>query len=329
LILIFFLHVSHTKESIPIRRQIIRLDPLGTALFFPAVICFLLALQWGGTTYPWNNTRIIALFVLAGVLGIAFIAVQMWRQEDATIPPRIIKQRSIACGMVFSLCIGGGLVSMLYSMALWFQAVKGTSAVQSGIDSIPMVLGLVFGAILAGAVITRTGYYVPWMFVSTVLASTGSGLITTFAPETGHSEWIGYQVLFGLGLGVGMQQPNLAAQMVLKQKDVPIGISLMFFSQSLGGAILFCVGTSLFTNHLGSALPIISGIDASATLATGATELTKLVSADKLAEVMAVYNDALVRAFTVVVAGSSLMVLPALGMQWKSIKKEESSRSGP
>ena len=329
LILILFLHVSHTKESVPIRRQIIRLDPLGTAVFFPAITCFLLALQWGGTTYPWSNTRIIALFVLSGVLGIVFIAVQIWRQEDATIPPRVIKQRSIALGMVFALCIGGGLVSMLYTTALWFQAVKGTTAVQSGIDSIPMVLGLVFGAIVAGAIVARTGYYVPWMFVSTILASAGSGLITTFTPETGHSEWIGYQVLFGLGLGVGMQQPNLAAQTVLQQKDVPIGISLMFFSQSLGGAIFVCVGTSLFTNHLASSLPSISGIDAAAILTTGATELTKLITADKLAEVTAVYNEALVRAFTVVVAGPSLMAIPALGMQWRSIKKEESSRSGP
>jgi hypothetical protein len=321
--------VSHTKESVPIRRQIIRLDPLGTALFFPAITCFLLALQWGGTTYSWSNTRIITLFVLAAVLGIAFIAVQMWRQEDATIPPRIIKQRSIAFGMVFALCIGGGMVSMLYSMALWFQAVKGTTAVQSGIDSIPMVLGLVFGAIVAGAIVTRTGYYVPWMFVSTILSSARSGLITTFTPETGHPEWVGYQVLFGLGLGVGMQQPNLAAQTVLKQKDVPIGISLMFFSQALGGAIFVCIETSLFTNHLTSNLPNVSGIDAAAILATGATELTKLVTADKLAEVTAVYNEALVRAFTVVVAGSSLMVLPALGMAWRSIKKHECSRSGP
>jgi hypothetical protein len=329
LILILCLHVSHVKESVPIRRQIIRLDPLGTALFFPAITCFLLALQWGGTRYPWSNARIIALFAVSGVLGIAFIAVQIWRQEDATIPLRIIKQRSIAFGMVFALCIGGGMLSMLYSMALWFQAVKGTTAVQSGIDSIPMVLGLVFGAIAAGAIVTRTGYYVPWMFMSTILASVGSGLITTFIPETRHSEWIGYQVLFGLGLGVGMQQPNLAAQTVLKRKDVPIGISLMFFSQALGGAIFVCVGTSLFTNHLASALPSLSGIDAAAILATGATELTKLVTADELAKVTAVYNEALVRAFTVVVAGSSLMVLPAFGMQWRSIKKEECSKYDP
>ncbi|ERF76431.1 hypothetical protein EPUS_07311 [Endocarpon pusillum Z07020] len=179
--------------------------PFGTVLFLPGITCFLLALQWGGTIYAWNNSRIIALFGLAGVLTIGFTAIQTWRQDDATVPPRIVKYRSIACGMIFTMCIGGGMVSILYSIALWFQAVKGTTAVQSGVNSIPMVLGLVAGSILASAIVTRTRYYVPWMFVSTILASTGSGLITTLTRFTGHSEWIGYQALSGLGLGTGMQ----------------------------------------------------------------------------------------------------------------------------
>jgi hypothetical protein len=276
--------------------------------------------------YHWNNGRIIALFGLTGLLIIAFALVQIWRQEDATIPPRIIKQRSIALGMIFSVCVGGALISMLYSLPLWFQAVKGTTAIQSGIDVIPMVLALVIGAIISGGIITRTGYYVPFMFMSTILMSTGSGLITTFDVSTGHSKWIGYQVLFGFGLGAGMQQANLAAQTVLEKKYVPMGISLMFFAQSLGGAVFVCVGQSLFTNYLASTLPLISGIDPVAILAAGATDLAKFVSADKLSEVVVIYNDALVRALTVALAVSCSMLLPSLGMEWRSVKKANPSK---
>jgi hypothetical protein len=276
--------------------------------------------------YHWNNGRIIALFGLTGLLIIAFALVQIWRQEDATIPPRIIKQRSIALGMIFSVCVGGALISMLYSLPLWFQAVKGTTAIQSGIDVIPMVLALVIGAIISGGIITRTGYYVPFMFVSTILMSTGSGLITTFDVSTSHSKWIGYQVLFGFGLGAGMQQANLAAQTVLEKKYVPMGISLMFFAQSLGGAVFVCVGQSLFTNYLASTLPLISGIDPVAILAAGATDLAKFVSADKLSEVVVIYNDALVRALTVALAVSCSMLLPSLGMEWRSVKKANPSK---
>ncbi|KAJ5748461.1 uncharacterized protein N7511_010157 [Penicillium nucicola] len=304
-------------------RQILRLDPLGGVLFLCAVICFLLALQWGGTTFAWANGRIIALFVMSGVLMIAFVGVQIWLKADATVPPRIFNQRSIVSGVLFALCVGGGLISMLYTLPLWFQGVRGTSAVKSGIDTIPMVLALVVGSILSGAIITRAGYYVPLMFVATIFMSIGSGLMTTFELDTNHAAWIGYQVLFGIGIGSGMQQPSLAAQTVLPMEDVAIGVSLMFFAQSLGGAVLIAVSQSLFQNFLRTELPLIRGIDSSRILEAGATGLVDAVPANKLHEVLVVYNDGLRRSFIVSVAVSCLMIIPALTMEWRSIKKND------
>lgn len=300
-----------------------RMDPVGTLLFLPGTVCLILALQWGGSMYPWNNVRIIALFVVSGVLLIAFVGVQIWRQEDATIPPRIIKQRSIACGVMFATCLGGGLISMLYCLPIWFQSIKGTSAVQSGIDTIPLVLSLVVGAILSGGVIQKTGYYVPWMFVSAVLMAIGAGLTTTFELHTGQSAWIGYQVLFGLGLGVGMQQPSLAAQTVLSQEDVPLGISLMFFAQSLGGAVFVCVGQSLFVNGLTDGLKNIPGVDVQGIVEAGAAEISRVVSKADMHDVLVVYNEALRKAFLVTTIVVSVIAVPSLGMEWKSIKSKK------
>lgn len=319
------LHVRHDKVADPLSRQLIRLDPFGTVLFLPGVVCFLLALQWGGAVYPWSNGRIIALLVISGLLVIAFCLVQLWRKEDATVPPRIMGQRSIAFGSLYSMFIGGGLISMMYCLPIWFQAVKGTSAVQSGIDTIPLVLGLVVGAIISGGVITASGYYVPWMLVSAILMSTGAGLTTTFTVDTGSPAWIGYEVLFGLGLGAGMQQPSLAAQTVLPGPDVSIGVALMFFSQSLGGAVFVCVGQSVFANHLANGLPGIPGIDPAAILAAGATELHRVVPAESLRAVLVVYNDSLRNAFITAVAVAAAMVVPAAGMEWRTIKKKDAN----
>lgn len=72
------------RERLSLGRQILRFDPIGTTIFIPAIVCLLLALQWGGTTYPWNDGRVIALFVLFGILLIAFIGVQIWLGEEAT-----------------------------------------------------------------------------------------------------------------------------------------------------------------------------------------------------------------------------------------------------
>ncbi|CAI7609510.1 unnamed protein product [Penicillium glandicola] len=324
-ILFLFLTVPHKPQPCTWKQQILRLDPLGSVLFLPSVICFLLALQWGGTTYPWSNGRIIALFVISGILMIAFISVQIRLKKDATVPPHILNQRSIISGVIFSLCVGGGLISMLYTLPLWFQGVRGTSAVKSGIDTIPMVLALVVGAIISGGIITATGYYVPWMFVAAIFMSTGAGLMTTFKVDTNHAAWIGYQVLFGIGIGTGMQQPSMAAQTILPVDEVAIGVSLMFFAQSLGGAVFIAVAQSLFQNYLSANLPRIQGIDAPKVLAAGATGLSNAVPAAKLTEVLTLYNDGLRQSYIVTVAVSCLMIVPALTMEWRSIKKEKSS----
>ena len=72
------------QESIGFVARVAKFDPVGTALFLPAIIVLLLALQWGGSTYPWSDGRIIALFVVFGVLIIGFIAVQILNGENST-----------------------------------------------------------------------------------------------------------------------------------------------------------------------------------------------------------------------------------------------------
>lgn len=191
----------------------------------------------------------------------------------------------------------------------------------SGINTLPIVLALVFGAMVSGAIIRRTGWYNPWMFICTILISIGCGLITTFRTNTSSAEWIGCPVILGLGLGTGMQQSGLVAQAVLARKDVSMGISIMFFAQSLGGALFICVGQSLFTTHLVSGLSHISGVDPRALLTTGGTEVRNVVAQENITAVLWNYNEALSKAFTVALAVSFFSWLPALGIEWKSIQK--------
>lgn len=143
-ILIFF--KAPDREAVtdlPWSERIKEFDLLGTAFFIPAIICLLLALQWGGTKYPWGNGRIIALFVLFGILVGIFIAIQFWKGDSATVPPNIIKKRSMWSAAWFSFCLGSYFLLLIYYLPIWFQAVKGDSAVKSGISNIPMVLTLV------------------------------------------------------------------------------------------------------------------------------------------------------------------------------------------
>lgn len=188
--LAFVLRLPSIKNKVTVKEQLHRLDPIGTGLFVPSIICLLLALQWGGTTYAWSNARIIVLLILFVLLFVAFVYVQHWRQGNATVPPHIIKHRSVAAGVVYSFFNGSNMMTMVYYLPIWFQAIKGASAVHSGIMNIPAVLGLTISSMIAGFATRKIGYYTQWMYLSTVVTSIAAGLICTFTVSTGHSRWI-------------------------------------------------------------------------------------------------------------------------------------------
>jgi hypothetical protein len=75
----------------------------GTALTLAAVICYLLATEWGGNTKPWNSGSVIAVLVLFPVLVIAFILNEWYQGEHAQLTFRIIKQRTMLVLCFFAL----------------------------------------------------------------------------------------------------------------------------------------------------------------------------------------------------------------------------------
>jgi EmrB/QacA subfamily drug resistance transporter len=326
MLLVVFLHIPPgmlERESTTWKEKAARLDLVGILFLLPCIVCFLLVLQWGGVTYQWPNARIVVLLVLAGVLLVAFVIVQKWKGDNATVPGRIFFNRSILAGTWFSFCSGAAMQTMFYFLPIWFQAIKHASAVKSGIMNLPCILGLVIMGIISGILTKRLGYYAPWMLLSSILTPIGAGLISTFTPYTGHSAWIGYQALFGIGIGLGMMQPSVAAQTVLPRKDVSMGAALTQLSQLLGGAVFISVGNNIFDTRLTHNLATIPGIDIGSIAATGATDLRSMVPSSLLPQVLVAYNDALRTTFYLVTALTSATIVGSLAMEWKSIKKEQ------
>ncbi|KAE8445029.1 hypothetical protein EG329_014035 [Mollisiaceae sp. DMI_Dod_QoI] len=296
-------------------------DLYGTAVFIPAIISLLLALQWGGTKYDWSSWRIILLFVVFGILIITFIAIQFWKKEVATIPPQIMKKRSMWSAALFSFCMGSFFLLLVYFLPIWFQAVKGASAVKSGIMNLPMILTLVTVSILSGVGVTVLGYYAPLMIVSSILAAIGAGLLSTLTPASDHSRWIGYQALVGIGIGLGMQQPLIAVQTVLDISQVPIGTSIIIFVQTLGGALFVSIGQNAFSNKLVQGLAEYApSIDPKIVLSIGATNLQSTVQKSLLPGVILAYNNALTHAFLVAAIMATFTIVGAAAIEWKSVK---------
>lgn len=188
--------------------------------------------------------------------------------------------------------------------------------------NLPLILSLVAISMLSGGLVSYTGYYTPFMIVSSVLTAVGSGLITTFDVDTPQSQWIGYQFLFGAGCGFGMQQTMVAVQACLHGNDIAVGTAIVMFSQTLGGALFIAVAENVFENRLVSNVVAanLPGLDATTVLSIGATEIQRVIPKQFLPAILNAYNDALTNAYYVSVAMSCLTIIGALSIQWISIK---------
>ena len=311
------------KERSSLRSIIDQLDPIGTLLLLASTVCLLMVLQWGGSKYSWSDARIIVLLILFGILTIGFILVQIWKQENATIPPRILTYRSVTASAFFAFCQTGSMTVIVVYLPTWFQAIRNVDAIESGLRLLPLILAIVASSIMAGAFTQITGYYTPVMISCSVLMACGAGLMTTFTTTTDRAGWIGYQVLFGYGVGLGQQQSGMAAQVELPAKDVPTGVSLKFFGQQLGGAVFVSVAQNVLSTGLVSGLdadPSIPEGDSTLVLDAGATGLQTLFPARLLPVVLAVYNDALVGVFKVALGLACVSVVGAFLTRWKSVK---------
>jgi len=187
-----------------------------------------------------------------------------------------------------------------------------------------MILSLVVFSIVSGVLTTVIGYYTPFVWMSAILMAIGAGLLSTLQTDSGEGKWIGYQIVFGAGVGFGMQQGLIMAQTVLPRKDIPIGTAMLMFSQTLGGAIFISVGQNVFTNKLLSNIQsVVPDLNPGIVLSTGATSLQKVIPAKFLPAVQQAYNDTIIDTFYVAVAVAVMSALGAAFWEMRSVKGQK------
>ena len=315
----------------PILKRILELDLVGASILIPSIIMLLLAVQWGGSTYAWNSSTVIGLFVGSGLMLVLF-SLSQWRLgEAATIPPRLLKQRTLMAACAFVFFFGAGIFILMYYLPLYLQAVKGSSPTESGIQILPLMLATVLTSIIGGIMVTIVGYYTPMLIGAAALMTVGYGLITTWTIDSPFREWFGYQIPAGLGAGFGFNLPLVAVQTALPMSDIPQGTVLLMFCQSLGGALFIAVGQSVFSNGLvqGTA-KYAPSLNPDLLLHTGATAIRKVLAEqgkeDLLRQAIEAYVYALKDCYRVSVAVAAASVIAACFLEWKSVKKVSKDR---
>lgn len=212
---------------------------------------------------------------------------------------------------------------MVYFIPIYFQAVKGVTALQSGVDTIPLIVPQVLALIMAGMLTSRLGYYMPFIYTAVVVSSIATGLLTTLTPHTSTADWIGYQILFGFGIGCGFQLPQIAAQTVLPFRDIPTGIAITLFFQSLGGSIFVSAGNNILNDRLVKYITALKlqGVKAEDVIEAGATAWRGVVPAEFVGAVVNAYSRALRDTFRVGLITVCLSCIGAAFMEWKNVKR--------
>lgn len=127
LLITFGLRFKVAKNPIavlPRLEKLKHLDPLGGVVILGAVTCLFLALQWCGTKYPWNSSKIIGLLVGSGLLFVPFGFLQWWLGELATLLLRVLRQHTVFCGAasLFFISMSSNTVGLPVSYFLYVVA---------------------------------------------------------------------------------------------------------------------------------------------------------------------------------------------------------------
>ncbi len=235
--------------NMPRVRREASVDYAGATLIVGAVTALLLYLNWAGDSYGWLSVQALALVALAVILAGSFVFSEL-RVREPIIPMHLFRGNVFTVGNIYAAVSGVAMFSALIFLPVYFQAVKGMSATESGLALIPAVAGIILTSIGSGILMGNTGRYKIYPIVGAVMLVVALGAMSFITPDTNYWLIAAEMLLFGGGLGMSFQVINTAVQNSVPLRDMGAATSAVTFFRSLGGS----VGTALFGAILTSKL---------------------------------------------------------------------------
>ena len=229
------------------------LDYPGMTTLICAIIPILLALSWAGVQYEWSSPETIGFLAFGLVMAVAFVVIES-RSDSPIMPLDVYRNRAMAVSVVVMFLSGLALYGSIMFVPLFFQGVLGASATSSGSFLTPMMLAVVFGAVLSGILLRRTGRYRRQALFSTGLMTTGMFLLSAMDERTSFAGAVGSIVVMGLGLGGTLPVFTVAVQNSVPNTFRGFATSMLLFYRLVGGmmglAVLGAVLTKRFSTRL-------------------------------------------------------------------------------
>lgn len=285
-----------------------RIDYEGAALLVAGVTSLLLALVWGGNEYAWGSPTIVGLSG-AGVLLLTGFVFWEGRATEPILPLRLFRKPVFRMSVILSFLVGVGMFGGIIFLPLFLQVVNGASATNSGLLTLPMMIGIMTTSIGSGRLITRTGRYKVFPVVGFAVASIGMWMLSRMDVDTTWPYSSLSMFVFGLGIGLISQVLILAMQNEADPADLGTTTSSATFFRQIGGsfgvAIFGAVLTASITRELPRLLP-----EGTPTSGGGTTSL--LNSPEAIRALPAGVRDAVVEALTLAIHNVFLLAMVVL-----------------
>ena len=333
---IFLLPSHNPRPSLGIMSRVRELDFLGAVLITGALVSLVMAIAFGGGVFRWSSGQIIGLFVCTGVLWIAFIAQQAFcflTDVDRRLFP-VDFLKSWEMDLLFAQMAASQVVVYvpIYFIPLYFQFVRGDSALEAGIRLLPFVLLLVFGVIFNGAMMGKLGYYMPWYLLGGILSVIGGALLFTVTPDTSTSRIYGYTVFPALGAGLFSQASFPVAQVKVSPHMIPRAVAFIGCAQIGGIALALAISNSVFLNEATSKISqILPSVPRSVVQqdisGAGGPFLETLGSADRT-RVLAAIVQSIDNIYAMVIAAGALAVVLSFFMKREKLFVQPSGTTG-
>ncbi|ENH61530.1 DNA repair protein RAD50 [Fusarium oxysporum f. sp. radicis-lycopersici 26381] len=252
-ILVFVLKLHNPRT--PVKEGLLALDWPGSILIIGGTIMWLLGLELGGVSFPWDSATTICLIVF-GIFVVGLFLVYEWKvAKFPVLPIRLFHTQNSVASYGVGFTHAFVFMSGSYWLPLYYQGVLGASSLLSGVYLLPYVLSLSFVSAGAGIYIKKTGNYKLVIVLGLIITVIGFGLFINLEPRANWAKIIIFQIVAGIGIGPNFQAPLIALQTNVEPRDIGSATSCFSFIRQLGTSISVVVGGVIFNNKMESQYP--------------------------------------------------------------------------
>lgn len=251
MVVVYFVGNSKKDEQPSVltgKEKFRKIDYYGLFFATAGLTLLLIPISGGGSTYAWNSTLVIVMFVLGGVLLLLFLLVEWKIPELPMIPLYIFKNGSLSLLLFTTFLYGMVYYGLLYIVAYYFQLVRGFTEMRSAILLLPLVIPQSVMSAVAGSIISHIGHFLPIMYAGYLFWLAGCGMTIAWNRHTSVAMMAGTLWLIGSGFGFIFQPTIVAAQANSTKAQRAVVISTRNVLRSFGGSLGIAISSLIITN---------------------------------------------------------------------------------